>query len=140
MRIFVQFLTFLILNFFTLNAGELKIYVKNIKNDLGSIHYALYDDPKNFPDKDGRVMGGNKSVREVVSNGISIKSLNESYYAVAIYHDENSNQKFDTFFSLPTEKYGFSNNAPVFFGPPSFEDASVYIKKNNIIEIEIELR
>ena len=63
MRIFVQFLTFLILVFFTLNAGELKIYVKNIKNDLGSIHYALYDDPKNFPDKDGRVVGGNKSVR-----------------------------------------------------------------------------
>ena len=57
-------------------------------------------------------------VEEVIADGILIKELNESYYAVAIYHDENSNKKFDTFFSIPKEYYGFSNNAPVFFGPP----------------------
>ena len=98
----------------TLSAGELKINVTNIKINIGSIHYALYDDPRFFPDEEGKIDGGNKRIDEVVANGILIKELNESYYAVAIYHDENSNKKFDTFLSLPKEQYGFSNNAPVF--------------------------
>ena len=53
---------------------------------------------------------------------------------------ENSNKKFDTFLSIPNEHYGFSNNAPVFFGPPNFEDAAVFVEQNNTTEIEIELR
>ena len=68
------------------------------------------------------------------------EELNESFYAVAIYHDENSNKKFDTFLSLPKEQYGFSNNAPVFFGTPNFEDAAVFVEQNKTTEIEIELR
>ena len=124
----------------TTNAGELKINVKNIVNNIGSIHYAVYDDPSFFPDKQGKINGGNKRVEDVIANGILIKELNESYYAVAIYHDENSNKKFDTFFSIPKEYYGFSNNAPVFFGPPKFEDAAVFVEQDNTTEIEIELR
>ena len=43
-----------------------------------------------------------------------IDNLKEGYYAMAIYHDENSNNEFDTFLSFPEEKYGFSNDAAVF--------------------------
>ena len=124
----------------TTTAGELKINVKNIVNNTGLIHYALYDDPSFFPDEQGKISGGNKRVEEVIADGILIKELNESYYAVAIYHDENSNKKFDTFLSIPKENYGFSNNAAVFFGPPKFEDAAVFVEQDNTTEIEIELR
>ena len=141
MRIFYYLFILLFLNItITISAGELKINVTNIDNNIGSIHYALYDDASAFPDKEGKINGGNKRVDEVVANGILIKELNESYYAVAIYHDENSNKKFDTFFSIPKEYYGFSNNAPVFFGPPKFEDAAVFVEQDNTTEIEIELR
>ena len=141
MRIFFYLFILLFLNITTtISAGELKINVTNIENNIGSIHYALYNDPSVFPDEEGKIHGGNKRVNEVVANGILIKELNESYYAVAIYHDENANKKFDTFLSIPKENYGFSNNAPVFFGPPSFEDAAVFVKQNNTTEIEIELR
>ena len=140
MRIFFYLYFYITFCFFScLGAGELKIYVKNIKNNIGSIHYALYDDPKYFPKQEGRILGGNKNINEVLIEGISIKNLREAFYAVAIYHDENSNKKFDTFLSLPTERYGFSNNAPIFLGPPKFNDAS-FVSRNNIIEIEIELR
>ncbi len=141
MRIFFYLFILVFFNI-TINttAGELKINVKNIVNNIGLIHYALYDDPSFFPDEQGKINGGNKRVEDVIANGILIKELNESYYAVAIYHDENSNKKFDTFFSIPKEHYGFSNNAPVFFGPPTFEDAAVFVKQDNTTEIEIELR
>ena len=141
MRIFFYlFILFLFNITMTTTAGELKINVKNIVNNIGSIHYALYDDPNFFPNEQGKIHGGNKRVEEVIANGILIKELSESYYAVAIYHDENSNKKFDTFFSIPKEYYGFSNNAPVFFGPPKFEDAAVFVEQDNTTEIEIELR
>ena len=54
--------------------------------------------------------------------------------------DENSNNNFDTFLSIPKEKYGFSNDAPVFLGPPEFKEAAFFLKKGETIEIEISLR
>ena len=33
----------------------------------------------------------------MIENGVLIEDLKESYYAVAIYHDKNSNNQFDTF-------------------------------------------
>ncbi len=45
-------------------------------------------------------------------------------YAIAIYHDKNSNEQFDTnFMGLPKEGYGFSNDVMGRFGPPSFSAA-----------------
>ena len=42
-------------------------------------------------------------------------------YAVAVYHDENDNHHFDrSLIGLPVEGYGFSRNAAIFMGPPSF--------------------
>ncbi len=46
-------------------------------------------------------------------------------YALALLHDENGNGEMDSnFLGLPQEGYGFSNDAKVFLGPPSFEAAS----------------
>ncbi|MEL6348259.1 MAG: DUF2141 domain-containing protein [Myxococcota bacterium] len=47
-------------------------------------------------------------------------------YAIAVMHDENNNQKLDTnTFGFPAEGYGFSRDAPIRFGPPSFDSAAV---------------
>jgi uncharacterized protein (DUF2141 family) len=44
---------------------------------------------------------------------------------VASYHDENDNGKLDTnAFGLPTEGYGFSNDAQGTLGPPSYTQAA----------------
>jgi uncharacterized protein (DUF2141 family) len=43
-------------------------------------------------------------------------------YAVAVYHDENNDHDFNrNFLGIPTEGYGFSNDAPTLAGLPSFE-------------------
>jgi len=131
---------FLIFNFSQLKAGKLKINVKNIEDKVGLIHFALYDKAEFFPDKKGKILGLVKETSEIYEVGLLIDDLDESIYAVAIFHDENSNNKFDTFLSIPQEKYGFSNDAPVFFGPPSFEDASFHLGKNDFVEINIELK
>ena len=125
---------------FELSAGEIRILVSNIEEEKGTIHYGVYNNPKLFPDESGKILGGFEEVSKVIEDGLLIDDLEESNYAIAIFHDKNSNDKFDTFFSIPKEKFGFSNNARVFLGPPKFEDASIFVGQNSIVEIMIELR
>ena len=44
--------------------------------------------------------GFKKEVIDIVDNEVTIYDLDESYYAIAIYHDKNSNDEFDTFLSI----------------------------------------
>jgi uncharacterized protein (DUF2141 family) len=46
-------------------------------------------------------------------------------YALVVVHDENMNSKLDNnWLGIPTEGYGFSNNAKAMFSAPSFSAAS----------------
>ena len=125
---------------FNVNAGQIKIMVSNIKEKIGTIHFGVYDNPENFLEEDSRILGGYETVEKVLSEGLIIKGLGEATYALAIYHDKNSNNKFDSFLSIPQEMYGFSKNAKVFFGPPKFEDASVFVGSDDIVELNIILK
>lgn len=54
-------------------------------------------------------------------------------YAMAVVHDENMNGKLDAnWIGVPTEGYGFSNNAKALLGPPSFSAASFRYDGRNI--------
>lgn len=120
--------------------GEIKINISNITEQEGLIHFALYDNPKFFPKYDGKILGIKEKAKIIFMNGIIIKNLEEARYAVAVYHDKNANNKFDKFLSVPKEKYGFSNDASVFFGPPDFEEAAFFLGEDDFVEINIRLR
>ncbi len=46
-------------------------------------------------------------------------------YAAEAFHDENRNGVIDkNFLGFPTEGMGFSNDAPMHFGPPKFDAAA----------------
>ncbi len=137
---FLVTLSFVVLVWSELSSGVIKILVSNIEEKRGTIHYGVYNDSKLFPDDSGKILGGYEEVSKVIENGLLIDGLEESNYAIAIFHDKNANNKFDTFLSIPKEKFGFSNNARVFLGPPKFEDASIFVGQNSIVEIMIELR
>ncbi len=135
---FYLFIYFLFLS--DLKSAELVIKILNIEENNGLIHFAIYDKPEFFPENEGKKIGFKKKITELINDQVTITDLEESFYAVAIYHDKNSNNKFDTFLSIPQEKFGFSNDAKVFFGPPSFDEASFFLEKNQRLKIEISLR
>ena len=135
---FYLFIYFLFLS--DLKSAELVIKILNIEENNGLIHFAIYDKPEFFPENEGKKIGFKKKITELINDQVTITELEESFYAVAIYHDKNSNNKFDTFLSIPQEKFGFSNDAKVFFGPPSFDEAAFYLKKNQRLKIENSLR
>ena len=70
---------------------------------------------------------------------IRFNSLDEERVMFTVFHDENNNGILDTnLFGLPTEPYGFSNNARGRFGPPSYDKAA--FNPNTIDEMSVELK
>lgn len=55
---------------------------------------------------------------------VNFQNLEEGDYALRFYHDQNDNGELETnLFGMPTEGYGFSNNARPNYGPVSYESA-----------------
>jgi uncharacterized protein (DUF2141 family) len=111
-------------------AGDLEITIQGLRNSSGEVSLAIFDKPQEFP------RGAKIQDRDVAAKAgdltIVFKNLKPGRYALAIHHDENTNQEMDTnFIGLPLEGYGFSNNARVFFGPPTFEAASFEMGSGN---------
>jgi uncharacterized protein (DUF2141 family) len=54
-------------------------------------------------------------------------------YAVALYHDENRDGRFDrTGLGLPAEGYGFSNNPATLAGLPQFRSVRLNVPKSGL--------
>jgi uncharacterized protein (DUF2141 family) len=103
------------------------VLVKGARSDKGTIEYAVYDRADTFPKDEGAIARGGVPA-DMEEARIVVKGLRPGRYAVAVFHDEDGDGRFDQgFLGIPLEDYGFSNNAAVFFGPPSFNDAAVTV-------------
>lgn len=110
-----------------LSAATLNVEITGLASDKGDVHVALYDNPDAFPDSDGM-----RTETQVGVTGrkatVTFNDLAPGVYAIAVYHDENGNHDFDQgLLGIPLEDYGFSNDAKVFFGPPSFAEAAFQV-------------
>ncbi|HMG94433.1 MAG TPA: DUF2141 domain-containing protein [Chryseolinea sp.] len=118
--------------------NNLEVKIDNIKNDKGDILIGLYTDGTNFPRKttDGRIVKASKD--GVI---VAFHDLKPGPYAISVLHDENSNKDMDqSKIGIPTEGYGFSNNARGSLGPPSFDKAKFELQpgaKDTLISIDL---
>lgn len=102
--------------------ATLIVSVTNISDDEGVVRAALYNRAEEFPR--GKVFKGERATPKNGRAALKFEGLPEGEYAVAILHDRNGNKKMDyNVFGLPTEGYGFSNDAKAVFSAPSFHDA-----------------
>ena len=72
---------------------------------------------------------------------IVLEEIPEGEYAIAVFHDENTNGKLDTnFLGIPKEQYGFSNHAKGQMKPPKFEDAKFKLtnEQNKFVTINMK--
>jgi uncharacterized protein (DUF2141 family) len=119
-------------------AGELRVSIDGLRSSDGTILIGLYDSAESFnraielSDKEGflndpnRVAGVAVKANASLAGGVVLTNLQPGRYALILFHDENGNGRLDkNFWGVPTEPYGFSNNAQGFLGPPSFEDAAM---------------
>ncbi|MBJ7310453.1 DUF2141 domain-containing protein [Rugamonas sp. CCM 8940] len=102
-------------------AADLSIVVDAVKSADGKLMVAVYDSAANFLRKP---LSDLVVVPVAGSTTVVVKDLPPGDYAIAVFHDENSNGKMDAnAFGIPTERVGFSNNARGNMGPPSFDSA-----------------
>ena len=89
----------------------------------GAIMVALFDSEagydKSAPVKTARVPVGAAPVKTAFAG------LKPGRYAAKSFHDLNGDGSMnENMFGIPTEPFGFSNNAPARFGPASWKDAA----------------
>ena len=118
---------------------SLKIKVSNISSAKGNIMIAVFDNAADFL-SDEVVAGKVEPVTQSGEITIVIEDVPFGIYAISAFHDKNANEILDSnFFKIPTEPYGFSNDARGRFGPPDFEDARINFSANQqVFEIRIK--
>jgi uncharacterized protein (DUF2141 family) len=100
----------------------------------GYIMVGVYESQATFLKADGRIAQARLPVTDAKAGIITtqFELPGGKTYAVAAYHDANSNKKLDAnFFGIPQEGYGCTNNARGTLGPPSFDDAAILLNKDN---------
>jgi uncharacterized protein (DUF2141 family) len=110
--------------------GGVVATVTDLRSHKGQILACMTARPKAFPGCDD-----DPSARTIIVPAGSRVELNfgtvpKGRYAIAIVHDENGNGKLDKRLLMPREGYGFSNDAPVRRGPPSFKNAAFDVSES----------
>ncbi|MDX5339139.1 MAG: DUF2141 domain-containing protein [Cyclobacteriaceae bacterium] len=120
--------------------ANLKVQISPTKSDEGKVLVLVFNSEKGFPESIDHaykrlVLTPKNQQAEFILEGIP-----SGKYAITVLHDEDNNGKMNTsLMGFPQEKYGFSNNPKIYFGPPTFEKAAITLGKENKT-VQIQLR
>ncbi|WP_447929343.1 DUF2141 domain-containing protein [Sphingopyxis fribergensis] len=101
-----------------------EVSVTALRSAKGQILVCLTTNPKAFPDCSKDTTSVRMAVKAADAGNFAVHAPAAGTYAIAVVHDENSNNKMDTAIFLPKEGFGFSRNPTITVGPPSFKSAS----------------
>ncbi|MDE2562194.1 MAG: DUF2141 domain-containing protein [Sphingomonadales bacterium] len=100
------------------------VAVEGLRSHKGNVLACLTGNPRGFPDCTGDPSARHLSVAATGDVVLVFRDVPPGRYAISLFHDENANGKLDKLMMMPREGFGFSRNAPVRFGPPSFSAAA----------------
>ena len=108
----------------------LNIEITSLRNDKGLIMLQLFDESEVVVRQEMGI------IKEKKCN-IVFKELDGGRYGIRYFHDENMNGTLETNkMGIPTEGYGFSNNAYGMFGPKPFKDWLFEINEDNNVVLK----
>jgi uncharacterized protein (DUF2141 family) len=116
---------------------QMTVSVTGFQKKKGSAFIALFRSGDEFPEFGKQFKG---FIVPVTGESVEVifKNLDPGKYAIAAYHDMNSNKRLDkNLFGAPLEPYGFSNNARSTFSPPAFSQAAFDLKKDRTITFQV---
>lgn len=103
---------------------DVSVTIGGLRSERGQILACLTADPHTFPDCDRDPSARKATVAATGHVVIDFGPVPDGRYAISLFHDENGNGKLDKALMIPREGYGFSRDAPVRMGPPSFDKAA----------------
>ncbi|MFC2106782.1 DUF2141 domain-containing protein [Bacteroidota bacterium] len=116
------------------NTCNLTVKVNNIKSNKGTIQIALCNSEDNYTSRgDDGFMQDSAFIKKKKTE-CTFKNIPYGTYAVKIFHDKNGNKILDVnSFGIPSEDYGFSNDAKGMFGPARWEDAKFEVNTKQLV-------
>ncbi|RZV33776.1 MAG: DUF2141 domain-containing protein [Sphingomonadaceae bacterium] len=103
---------------------DVRVTVTDLRTEDGQVLACLTASPKGFPDCSKDPAARKLAIPAAKTVVFSFKGVDEGTYAISLLHDENGNGRADKTLMIPKEGFGFSRDAKVRMGPPSFEDAA----------------
>ena len=105
--------------------NRIVVELRGLRDSRGSVRCALFASADGFPTNADKAVAGAASRVGRHRAACVFTDIAPGTYAIAVLHDENNNGRMDyNFLGIPKEGYGFSNDASVLLGPPSFKAAS----------------
>lgn len=127
------FILIIAMKFYATKPNNLVINIEGVSSTKGNIRCALYRSSDKFLDEKNNYK---YKIVSAKNSQLVFENLNADTYALAVFHDENKNGILDkNIFGVPTEKYGFSNNARGIFSAPSFSEAAINLKSDKTVSI-----
>jgi uncharacterized protein (DUF2141 family) len=136
---FMLFLSFTMLPETETTPAAPTLRISNIQEIKGDIYVALYNRREGFLQPEKALKVWVVPVQRKGSIDIPLPALTPGDYAVSCYHDLNSNATLDTnLLGIPTEPYGFSNNARPKFRAPRWQEAKIAWQAGDNMEVRLE--
>ena len=108
----------------SLPVGHVSATVTGLRSAEGRVLACLTARPQHFPSCENDPAAKAVTAKAGARVRLDFGDVPAGEYAIAIIHDENANGRLDKRLMMPREGFGFSQNAPVRFGPPSFGKAA----------------
>ncbi len=105
-------------------AGRIDVTVEGLRSSKGVVRVCLTKSAAHFPDCKKDPQSRSHTLPAGGAKSISFADLPPGHYAIALFHDENSNTKLDTMLAIPKEGFGFSRNPKIRFGAPPFKQVA----------------
>ena len=122
-------------------AADLTVVVHNVHSGEGQVMLGLFDNASSFPKNVVRGLQAAAAARDASGRvTLVVRNLSPGSYAVSAYHDLDANGRLNSnLLGLPSEPYGFSNNARGTMGPPSFQAAAFVVPEQGLtIELRVQ--
>ncbi|MDP3888374.1 DUF2141 domain-containing protein [Hydrogenophaga sp.] len=118
------------------NAADLRVTVTDGPSGPSTLYLALFDSAEALANN--QALASHKVALLDGAAQLVFSGLPVGRYAIKSFADENGNAKLDTnILGMPTERYGFSNNARGRLGPPTFDAAAVQLDADSSIHFRL---
>jgi uncharacterized protein (DUF2141 family) len=111
-------------------SADVSVTVTGVRSARGLVIACLTARADAFPDCSHDPQARSLKVRAASVVQLDFGQVPAGRYAISLFHDENGNGKLDKRLVIPREGYGFSRDAPVMMGPPSFARAAFAVGRD----------
>ncbi|MBB4843957.1 uncharacterized protein (DUF2141 family) [Paucibacter oligotrophus] len=119
-------------------AADMELEVQGVSEEQGQLLVSVFAEAKDWLRKPVLVFKAQAAERKDGKVLIQLRELPEGNLALNVSHDVNGNGRLDmNAMGMPTEPYGFSNNAAGMFGPPAFDKAQFSVKPGTRIVVQL---